>query len=377
MSHFPCLAKGPYVAHAGVAPLCTAAAQAVTQWTERSAERCQETGWVWQQLNVCREQAAQLIGAQASDISLIGPTTYGIAQVANGWPWQSGDDILYYAEDYPANVYPWDHLRQRGLSVRSLKPERPGVITWDLIEAALRPETRLVALASCHYLSGYRIDIDTIGRELQQRDIRFSLDAIQTLGAFPTKVDYVDFLSADGHKWLMAPGGAGFFYTAPDYREQLEPLARGSWNVKSPEFVAQPEQHLETDGRRFECGTLNLPGLVGLQASLHFFNQLGVDEIAHQLLTLRRHILTALRPHGWTSIHGDAEDDAQAHTWQSGILSLQHPTRDLAKDFQQLKGQGMLSSLRQDQQGRSWLRLSPHGYMTTADLDPLIEYLIQ
>ena len=220
---FPSLKQGPYLAHAGVAPLCAAAAEAITYWAQRSSERCQESGWVWQQSHDCRLAAAALIGAQAEDISLVGPTTYGIAQVANGLPWQVGDDILYYGDDYPANVYPWTNLRRRGLSVRALDPDRPGAITWELIEAALKPETRLVALASCHYLSGYRIDIDAIGRGLHQRGILFSLDGIQTLGAFPTSVEHVDFLSADGHKWLMAPGGAGFFYASPQHRDRLEP----------------------------------------------------------------------------------------------------------------------------------------------------------
>lgn len=81
--------------------------------------------------------------------------------------------MICYAGDYPANVYPWIDLRRRGVVVKLLQPTRPGEITPDLVAAALTPKTKLVALASCHFFSGYRIDVDAIGRLLHGRGVLF------------------------------------------------------------------------------------------------------------------------------------------------------------------------------------------------------------
>jgi selenocysteine lyase/cysteine desulfurase len=125
---------------------------------------------------------ARLIGAHADEIALLGPTSLGLSLFANGLDWKAGDEVLYYADDYPANVYPWAALASRGVVARALKTETLGHITPEIVEAALTPRTKLVALASCHYLSGRRIDVPSIGRLLRSRGVLFSLDAIQTLG---------------------------------------------------------------------------------------------------------------------------------------------------------------------------------------------------
>ena len=80
-----------------------------------------------------------------------------------------------------------------------------------------------MALASCHFVSGYRLDLDAIGQALHQRNILFCVDGIQTLGAFPTTVEHVDFLAADAHKWLLGPCAAGIFYVRKEVQERLKP----------------------------------------------------------------------------------------------------------------------------------------------------------
>src|SRR5690606_19769102 len=101
----------------------------------------QESGEVWRHLTETRSIAAQLIGAKASEIALLGPTSMGLSLVANGLPWKEGDELVCYQEDYPANVYPWMNLERQGVKIRFLKPERPGAITPELVEQALTEKT--------------------------------------------------------------------------------------------------------------------------------------------------------------------------------------------------------------------------------------------
>ena len=144
-----------------------------------------------------------MIGADKSEIALLGPTSLGLSLFANGITWREGDEVVCYQDDYPANVYPWMALASQGVKVRQVRPEKPGRITPEVVERELSSRTRLVALASCHYLSGWRIDVDAIGALLHERGVLFSVDAIQTLGAFPFSARFVDFLSADAHKWML------------------------------------------------------------------------------------------------------------------------------------------------------------------------------
>ena len=184
---FPICREKIHLAHAGVCALPAAVADAVCDYTRLCAENPQEFGDVLRDVKIARRVCADFIGADPDEIALLGPTSLGLSLFANGIPWRAGDEVLCYHGDYPANVYPWMELRRRGVTVRYLEPTQPGEITPELIAAALTPRTRLVALASCHFLSGYRIEIDVIGQLLHARGILFSLDAIQTLGAFPTR----------------------------------------------------------------------------------------------------------------------------------------------------------------------------------------------
>ena len=128
-------------------------------------------------LRTARARAAKMRGADTSEVALIGPTTTGLSAVASGLDWKVGDEVLVYQDDFPANVYPWLSLEKRGVTVSRLKTSALGQITPELVLEHLTDPTRLVALASCHFVSGWRIDHDAIGRVLRARDILFCLDA--------------------------------------------------------------------------------------------------------------------------------------------------------------------------------------------------------
>ncbi|MDA3960393.1 MAG: aminotransferase class V-fold PLP-dependent enzyme [Planctomycetota bacterium] len=372
---FPVTAERIYMAHAGVAPLSGPAQQALVTYANRGAVHSQERGWIWQQVADLRAATAELLAAQASEVALLGPTALGLNLVALGTQWRAGDEVIYHGADYPANVYPWLALADRGVKPVPLSPEQPGVITPDLVLSAVTERTRLVSLASCHYLSGYRIDIDAIGSALQERDIRFCVDGIQTLGAFPTSTQHVDYLAADSHKWLLGPCGAGVFWCREERFADLKPPLLGAWNVDSPEFVAQDHIDLVPGAQRFEPGTLNLPGVVAMVASMRCLLQLGVPAIAARLLHLRAYLLEPLRAAGWEPILGELEDASGADSWRSAIVTLRHPSRDGEAVFQTLLRAGVVASLRHDPAGQAWLRLSPHAYLSEADCDRVIELL--
>ena len=156
-----------------------------------------------------RQLAADLLGAELREIALVGPTSLGLSFIAHGIDWRAGDNLIVHGDDYPSNVYPWMALAERGVELKRLEPSEPGRIEPEDVFALVDSRTRMAALASCHYVSGYRIDLDAIGRELRSRGVLFCVDGIQTMGAFPTRVEHVDFLAADAHKWMLGPCSSG------------------------------------------------------------------------------------------------------------------------------------------------------------------------
>jgi selenocysteine lyase/cysteine desulfurase len=341
----------------------------VCAYTRQSAENPQEFGDVLRDIKETRRLCAEFIGARSEEIALLGPTSLGLSLFANGLPWSEGDEVICYHGDYPANVYPWLELRRRGVVVRYLEPAEPGAITPELVERALTPRTRLVALASAHFFTGYRIDVDAIGALLHARGILFSLDAIQTLGAFPTRVTHVDFLSADAHKWLLGPLAIGIVFVKKEHFELLRPTLLGAWNVQCPNFVTQDEIRFHPTAQRYEPGVLNAAGVYGMKAAIELINSHGIDTVAARLIELKAHLLARLEPLGFHVLGPRTPPAATA------ITTVRHESASSAKLFAALEKAGVIASLRHDRQGRDFLRFSPHFYNTEAELDRVAEIL--
>jgi len=362
---FPVARDKIFLAHAGVCPLPRRVADAIAACAHQGTLGDQEA-FVMHRLDDARKLGAQLLNCRPDEIALVGPTSLGLSFVAAGLKFRRSDNILIYHDDYPSNVYPWMALAEKGVEVRLLNTRGLGVIRAKDVMGQVDENTRLVALASCHFISGFRLEHEVIGRFLRERGILFCLDAIQTLGAFPTTVEHVDFLAADAHKWLLGPCGAGMLYVRRELQEKLNPPVYGWHNVKNPDFVAQEQIVFRSGAAKYEAGTHNLLGLVGLIAAMELALEIGIENIAAELLRKRARLVSALQTQGFTVLNADAKPENSG-----GIISCLQPGTDLAALHQKLAATGVVTSLRTDRQGQHYIRLSPHFYNTDAELSRL------
>ncbi len=367
---FPVAGQKNFLAHAAVCPLPRRVSEAMREHAASAALGDQEETTTEAQIRRARELAARLLHAKAEEIAFVGPTSLALSYVAAGLPWRKGDNVLIYFEDYPSNVYPWMALAEKGVQVRLLNIRDYGRIRTIDVTGQIDEQTRLVALASNHFVAGWRPELDAIGRHLRQRNILFCVDGIQTLGAFPTGVEHVDFLAADAHKWLLGPCGAGILYVSQPVQSRLRPIVQGWHNVRCPGFVAQEQLVYVTDARRYEAGSPNLAGLTGLAAAMELILEVGVENIAAELLRKRALLLSGLRAAGWNALQSDAPA-ANA----SAIISFDKPGADMPAWHRKLAEARIQTSLREDRQGRRYIRLSPHFYNTDAELHRLLEVL--
>jgi cysteine desulfurase / selenocysteine lyase len=369
---FPVTRDKIFLAHAGVCPLPRRVAEAISDCAAQSTLGDQEE-FMLSRLDYARNLGAQLLKCQPDEIALVGPTSLALSFVAAGLQLRRGDNIVIYHDDYPSNVYPWVALadnHSKGVEVRLLNTRGLGAIRTIDVMGQVDENTRLVALASCHFISGIRIEIAAIGKYLRERGIMFCLDAIQTLGAFPTTVEQVDFLAADAHKWLLGPCGAGIFYVKRDLQEKLNPPIYGWHNVRSPNFVAQEQIVFRSGAVKFEAGTHNLLGVVGLIAAMELALEIGIENISAELLHKRAWLVPALQSKGFTVLNADAKPENVG-----GIVSFFQAGKDLAALNQKLSDAGVVASLRTDRKGQNYIRLSPHFYNTDTELQRVLDLI--
>jgi selenocysteine lyase/cysteine desulfurase len=367
---FPVTRNKIFLAHAGVCPLPRRISQAIGDYAFEAGTGDQEKFVYPGILDEGRKLAARLLDCQPEEVAFVGPTSLALSFVASGLKFGSGDNILIYFDDYPSNVYPWMALAEQGVEVRLMNTRGLGVIRPMDVMGQVDENTRLVALASCHFISGYRIDISAIGAFLRERGILFCLDAIQTLGAFPTPVGQVDMLAADAHKWLLGPCGAGVLYVRREVQEKMNPPIFGWHNVHCPDFVAQERIAFRNDARKYEAGTHNLLGVVGLVAAMGLVLEIGIENISRELLRKRARLAAALQAKGYTVLLSDAPIGADG-----GIVSFHRDGDDPSGLHQKLSEANMVTSLRTDRAGRRYIRLSPHFYNTDEELDRVLERL--
>jgi selenocysteine lyase/cysteine desulfurase len=366
---FPVTEHKIFLAHAAVCPLPACVVRTVSDYVEK-AGRAGQFEYLHRQMETgARTLTAQMLDATPEEIAFVSSTSAGVSQIAEGLDWRPGDRVVIAEGDFPSNVYPWLNLQRRGVEVRMIPRRATGAFTWDEVAEQLDERTRLVSLSSIHYGTGAPLDVDGIGQQLRARGILFCLDAIQSLGAVPCSARHVDFLTADAHKWLLGPQGIGVLFVRREHLDRLHPVLTGWKSVQASKDFTTIRLDLADSARRYEPGSLNVLGIVGLYAALALLNGIGIATIAARLRHLRSLLLGGLLARDY-HIAGIASPDCP-----TGITSFRHPVIDVQTIYRRLSDARMVVSLRDDPLGNQHIRVSPHFYNTEAEIAGLLAQL--
>ncbi len=299
---FPVTKRWAFLDHAAVAPLTAACARTLHDYADDYAENGATAVLRWiTHIDDARRLAGRLLNADPLDVAFVPNTSAGVALVAEGFPWKSGDNVIVPAEEYPANQYPWLNLAGRGVEVRRVE-SRGSRVSIDDLRAAMDGRTRILAVSSVEFASGYRNDLDALGSLCRERGVYLFVDAIQSLGVLPLDVQKtpVDWVAADGHKWLVGPEGAGIFWCRRELVDLLHPTTVGWKSVVNELDFAHIDFTLKPHAGRWEGGTPNVPGVAGLGASLDVLLNIGIDAIAERVLMLTDHLCERAQRAGLT-----------------------------------------------------------------------------
>jgi cysteine desulfurase/selenocysteine lyase len=316
-----------------------------------------------------RAAAARLVGASPYEIALSPNTSFGVnlaaACVARGAP----GVVLVSAGEFPANVFPWLQLERLGFKLEILPSLEDALPDEEGLARALeRPEVRALAVSQVQFATGYRADLETLGRRCRERGILFAVDAIQGLGAAPLDVRAagVDVLACGGQKWLCSPWGSGFTFIDRRLLDRFDPPMI-SWLAMEDagdfSSLAGYRWAPRRDARRFELATLGLQDHLGMAVSIELILELGPDRIHEHLMGVHAPLLE------WADGRSDVvmvtpRDPAR----RAGIISFRTPSSE--RTGAALMRAGVVCAVREGA-----VRLSPHFYNTAAEMRAVVETL--
>lgn len=358
-----------YLNHAAVSPPPTVALEAVRAQMDDVARNGSLNYRSWVAVKEsARRLAAQMIGAQPHQIAFMRNTSDGLSTIANGLNWRVGDNLVTFRGEFPSNIYPWLRVRDAyGVEVRMCE-EREGRVDMDEMEGLIDDRTCIVAISHVQYASGFRADLERLGRAARRHDALLVVDLIQGMGALPIDVEgeLIDAAAGACHKWLLAPEGVGLLYLSDRARSRLEPTLVGWVSVPNPEDYSNFEQGWNRGALAWETGTGPTALLHGLEASLRLLTQTGVERIASHLEELTDYLCEGLAGRDYEIISSRRAGE------KSQIVCIEHRSNEWTamKLYGHLKRQNIVAAPR-----GARLRIAPHLYNTKADIDALLRGL--
>lgn len=367
-SLFPALKEYTYLNSAAVSPLPTTAVDAVVSQLNDVAGNGSEhyTDWIATK-NRSRAVLAEMLHVQPEQIAFMRNTSDGFASVANGITWESGDNIVSFAGEFPSNFYPWRMVRDRfGVELR-MCPERDGRIDLDGFIGLIDSNTKLVAISSVQFSSGFCADLERIGKAARAVDALFAVDIIQGLGqmGYDLPAQFVDIASGASHKWLCAPEGCGYVYISDRARERVQPSFVGWISVETPWDFEDRQQPFKPNALAWESGTGASALFYGLEQSLKLLQDTGLEQIESYLTELSNQLCEMLAGKNYEIVSSRRPGELSAIVCVKNTDGMH--CGEIAERLQKEK---IIVSPRGDR-----LRIAPHFFNTTADIERLVENL--
>jgi selenocysteine lyase/cysteine desulfurase len=355
---FPALANWTYLNTATYGQMPRRAVEAVNaHFTRRDALACSDYMSWFDDADRVRALIGKLIGCDAADLAFVINASSALSLLLGGIDWQPGDRIVTLENEFPNHYYYTGHLGARGVEFA----ETP----YDRFFDAITPRTRLVALSTVSYATGFRAPLDRIAPFLRERGVMLYVDGTQSLGALPFDVAAVkpDVYAVDGYKWLLCPNGGGFVYVSPQVRQWLQPSVIGwrsdkGWRNTGELHHGRPE--FPESAERYEGGMLAFPSVYAMAACVEFLLELGAEAVEQRVAELAEKTRDVLRRAG-----GRVRSDYLPHH-DSAVVCASFEGRDPSAIAHALQSQRVIVAARKGN-----LRVSPHFYNNEEDLDRL------
>lgn len=365
-SFFPHLSTGMiYMNHAATGPMSNLVKEKLNSFIfDKCEKRIDDYLGYLKEAEKVKQGIAAMINSSPDRIAFTDSTTNGLNYLAQGLCLKKGDRILLNDIEFPANVYPFMNLQKEGIEIDFVKSAN-GIVTAEDVINSIKPETKIVAISMVQFLSGYRVDLEKIGKVCREKGIIFSVDAIQGLGSVRLDVvkDNIDFISCGTQKWMLGLQGLAFIYISKELQEKINPRYVGWLGVQDAWNLLDYKLELKSSSEGLQTGTVSVIGVYALSAALDLFNQFGWEDIEKEVIANTKYFMKKLDEIGLKPLLANQPDERL-----SGIVSIK--SDDAQKLFETLTSEKIFTAVRE-----GVLRISPHFYNSTEDIDRVIEVL--
>lgn len=365
-AEFPITEQLLYLNSCSLAPLPRRGRAALEEFARQWAElgsRAWYDHWITE-YEALRGDVARVLGAGADEIALEASVSAALVSVASTFNYAARPKIVVSDIDFPTDGYTWLALRDRGVEVEFVhSPDRIGV-PLEAFERAVDERTALVCTGHVYYTSGYIQDVTALAEICHRKGAALVVDAYQSIGAFPfdVRASGVDYLVGGTLKWLMGGPGMAFLYARQERAAQARPQALGWWGVDDP-FAFDVEHLIYGPGtRRFEYGTPAVAAVFAARAGLALLEEIGIPTVRERHRLLSQRLVEGALAQGWRL---RCPVDAARRT---AIVTLEHP--DARAAVEALRDAGVIADARP-----GIIRLSPHYFNTTEEIDRTLEIL--
>lgn len=365
---FPATRKYAYLNSAAVAPLPTIAVEAVNKQLRDVSENGSANYLEWVATKKrAREIVAAMLKVKPEQLAFMRNTSDGFSTVANGLKWRKGDNIVSFAREFPANFYPWRRIRDAfGVELR-LCSEKNGRVDLDEFINMIDADTKIVSISAVQYDSGFRADLERIGRAARKVDALFCVDMIQAFGTTPFDLEaqMIDAASGASHKWLCSPEGCGMLYLSDRARTRVEPTLVGWISVEDAWDFDDTEQEFKPNALAWESGTGTASLFYGLEQSAKLLYETGADKIERYLEDLTDYLCERLAGRNYEIVSSRRAGEKSQIVCVRNTAGLN--PHEVAK---RLAAENIIVSPRGDR-----VRIAPHFFNNREDIERLIENL--
>ncbi len=309
--------------------------------------------------NEIKTSLVELLGGESSEYALIHNTSEGMNIFSYGISLPQNSTILLIEDEYPSNVYPWEHLKEKGHTLKFIPIGKSPSEFIRNFESCITKNVSLVSLSAVHWCTGMPLPLKQIGEICKSQNIHFVVDGAQGVGHIPMNVKEmnISFMAFSAWKWLLGPLGLGLLYVSKDKLESLKVKFKGTESVLGSENYLPYKEIYKTGTERFEVSTPSFIDWVYLKSSLQLIRSTGFINVMERIYSLSDLLAEGLRKQNFFI-------NTDSFTEKTGIIVADRDDIDSIKAVNYLKENKIITASRL---GR--IRFAPHAYNTEEQIE--------
>lgn len=353
---FPSLKKYTFLNAAGGAPLARPVAAAGARYYAEALAHGDAYWPQWlERMEAARARLARFINADRKEVAFTLNTSHGMSLVAGAL--KGRGTVLTMEDEFPSSTLPWLNA---GFKVKFVKPEN-NIYTLENIAGRMTGDVKILVTSYVQYRTGFRQDLEALGKLCRKRGVIFVVNATQALGAMPVDVKKagIDFMVFSCFKWTMAGYGAAGLYAAKKRLARLRFPEAGWRSVAAPEKMDNKAGLMKKEASAVEAGCLHFPSIFALGAALDLLGGIGIKNIQRRIYELNDYLAAGLKAAGLETT------TPLERRWRSGITIIK--AGDPAAAVAKLEAMKIMTSAR-----GAGIRIALHFYNDRRDIDRLM-----